>query len=155
MKKLTMTTGIIIATITILGFLCYAHGSVINGCYKKTNGQLRVVNSPNDCGPSEVSISWNVQEPGYVKISSCQGEISSKDLIYCSVKCDGNDYVTGCSYSLDGYEGLISDYHFSRVLPDICGTGDVCHGCRIGVYNSSDETLSLSFSAFAFCANAP
>ncbi len=32
---------------------------VINGCYKKVNGQLRVIDSTDFCGPSEGSISWN------------------------------------------------------------------------------------------------
>lgn len=36
-------------------------GNTIYGCYDKTNGQLRRVNTPADCKTSEIPISWNVQ----------------------------------------------------------------------------------------------
>ncbi|MEW6585030.1 MAG: hypothetical protein AB1442_05390 [Nitrospirota bacterium] len=32
---------------------------VIHACYKTMNGQLRIVNGPDDCRPSEAYISWN------------------------------------------------------------------------------------------------
>jgi hypothetical protein len=37
--------------------------NVINGCYQKNNGQLRVLLAGEKCRPSEVPISWNVQGP--------------------------------------------------------------------------------------------
>lgn len=36
-------------------------GNVIDACYKANNGQLRIVSSASDCGPSEQHIVWNVQ----------------------------------------------------------------------------------------------
>lgn len=37
-------------------------GGVINGCYKKNEGQLRVIDPRSDhCRPSEVAIVWNEQ----------------------------------------------------------------------------------------------
>lgn len=44
-------------------------GSVINGCYQKVEGQLRVVDpGTDDCRPSELAITWNQEggqgEPG-------------------------------------------------------------------------------------------
>ena len=36
---------------------------LIYGCYKKVNGQLRIVNGPADCHPSEFSIYWNQVGP--------------------------------------------------------------------------------------------
>ena len=33
--------------------------NVIYSCYKKVNGQTRIVSNPDDCRPSEESISWN------------------------------------------------------------------------------------------------
>ena len=32
---------------------------MLYGCYKKVNGQLRLVSSPDYCRPSEEPISWN------------------------------------------------------------------------------------------------
>jgi len=36
---------------------------LIYGCYKKVNGQLRIVDGPADCRPSEFSIFWNQTGP--------------------------------------------------------------------------------------------
>jgi len=33
--------------------------NVIHGCYKKVNGQLRIVKDPGQCRPSELPILWN------------------------------------------------------------------------------------------------
>jgi hypothetical protein len=57
MKKLITTAFMIVIGITIFVLPCF--GQVINGCYQKNNGQLRIVNSASDCRPSEVFISWN------------------------------------------------------------------------------------------------
>jgi hypothetical protein len=40
-----------------------AIGDAITGCYKKVNGQLRIVSDPSKCNPSEVAISWNIVGP--------------------------------------------------------------------------------------------
>jgi hypothetical protein len=57
---------------------------VIYGCYKKINGQLRIVSSPSQCLPSEVSISWNMVGPpgpqgpsGVVATSTFSGSIGT------------------------------------------------------------------------------
>ncbi len=34
-------------------------GGIINGCYHKVNGQLRIVNGTGSCRPDEFAISWN------------------------------------------------------------------------------------------------
>ena len=34
-------------------------GGVISACYKNVNGQLRVVDSPSDCQPSETALTWS------------------------------------------------------------------------------------------------
>ena len=36
---------------------------LIYGCYKKNNGQLRIVENPGQCRPSELPISWNQVGP--------------------------------------------------------------------------------------------
>jgi hypothetical protein len=40
-----------------------APDGTITGCYQKQYGQLRVVASAAECGPSELSVSWNQQGP--------------------------------------------------------------------------------------------
>jgi hypothetical protein len=44
-----------------LPILSYADNVVIYGCYQKNNGQLRIVNSTDQCRPSELPISWIAQ----------------------------------------------------------------------------------------------
>jgi hypothetical protein len=39
------------------------NGTVINACYQKINGQLRVVSDPSQCRPSEIPVSWNIVGP--------------------------------------------------------------------------------------------
>jgi len=38
-------------------------GNVLNGCYQKINGQLRIVSNPGQCNPSELPVSWNIVGP--------------------------------------------------------------------------------------------
>ena len=59
MKRLTFIISIILSSTLILSSLSYANGKMIYGCYKKVNGQLRIVNHPGRCLPSEVPLSWN------------------------------------------------------------------------------------------------
>lgn len=155
MKTLTVIMLTILSMITISILPCYANDNVINACIQKVNGQLRIVANRNDCKPSEDPISWSIG-PGYVNTASAfDVSVKSKNINYLSVRCDGNDYVTGCSYSLNGYQGDMSDFHFVKVMPDVCGPNDICHGCRIGLYNSSSVDLEASYSVFAYCSNAP
>jgi hypothetical protein len=54
----------IVAIVAILTLYAIAvspsYGQAINGCYKKKNGQLRILTNPGDvCRPSEVAIQWN------------------------------------------------------------------------------------------------
>ena len=51
-----------VAIFVVAGGVAWAaigDGGVIQGCYKKNNGQLRVVSSAAACDSSEVAISWN------------------------------------------------------------------------------------------------
>ena len=63
MKKLFIILGVIFLFMVSTSIQSLAQDQVICGCYKKQNGQLRIVNSPNDCRPSEVAISWNLIGP--------------------------------------------------------------------------------------------
>jgi hypothetical protein len=79
MKKLLAITVSILFILMATSFLCYAGkkkenasspaaptvvaGDAIHGCYKKENGQLRIVVSTGQCLPSEKPISWNLAGP--------------------------------------------------------------------------------------------
>ncbi len=53
----------VLATVGI-GYAAIPDSSgVLHGCYQKQNGNLRVVNSANDCRRSELAIQWNQRGP--------------------------------------------------------------------------------------------
>jgi hypothetical protein len=158
MKKVNVTIVIILAVIT-LGSVCGADDNVINGCYQKKNGQLRIIVKPADCNASEFPISWNVREPGYVVtefIRSPEGSTNSTGYAYCNE----GDYVTGCSYSLVEYApslSSLSDYSFPIVAPAGCSLDEqglkVCTACRVLMH----RTVSLgepAFHVYAYCGRS-
>lgn len=79
MRKRTLVfaaAGALLAT-AIVGGLALAAipgaGGVINGCYQKNEGQLRVIDAATDsCRPSEVPLSWN--QTGAAGLQGEQGE---------------------------------------------------------------------------------
>ena len=62
MKRFVLTVVSILALFVFFEFTSQAEQDegVIQGCYKKKNGQLRIVNAPSDCKPSEVPVAWNI-----------------------------------------------------------------------------------------------
>src|SRR6185503_18676131 len=38
-------------------------GGVINGCYNRSNGQMRVIDPPQQCTSAERALSWNAEGP--------------------------------------------------------------------------------------------
>jgi len=57
----------------VICFPVYAGDSMLYGCYKKMNGQLRIVNQGQKCLPSEVAISWNQAGSGPAGPAGPQG----------------------------------------------------------------------------------
>ena len=62
---LSAAAGAVVASV-LAGGIAWAAipgaGGVINGCYQKVEGQLRVIDPDTEsCNPSEVAISWNEQ----------------------------------------------------------------------------------------------
>ena len=57
MKKIFVVAATIFALLATMGTqgICQEEG--INACYKKMNGQLRLVDDPDRCRPSELSAS--------------------------------------------------------------------------------------------------
>ncbi|MEY2576553.1 MAG: hypothetical protein QOF80_2040, partial [Verrucomicrobiota bacterium] len=81
-----LATGIL--TIAAIGLGVAAaqtpgNSNVIYACYQKNDGQLRRVNGPGDCKPSEISLNWTVSgiqgpkgdkgDPGVQGIQGIQG----------------------------------------------------------------------------------
>ena len=63
---LAAVAGAAVAAIVVGGIawgVTAAPSSVIKGCYQKNNGQLRIVDSLDQCSTSELPISWNQTGP--------------------------------------------------------------------------------------------
>jgi len=64
-------------------------GDIIYGCYKKVNGQLRIVSGPENCNPSELPISWsNTDGAGGGDLSNTYVK-TCQNVSNCSCDSDG------------------------------------------------------------------
>jgi hypothetical protein len=87
-------------------------GGVINGCYQKNEGQLRVIDpGTSNCRPSEVAIVWNEQ----------------------GVKGDKGDKGDTGASGKDGHDG--QDGTSAKVEPEVPGTNCAAGGVKITAAN--------------------
>ncbi len=147
MKKLTVMIVTICVMIT-LGSVCGADDK--KGYVVKETFKFTLVENPNPTGP----LPWGPWG-------------SSEGRVYCA----NNDFVTGCSYSLESFPGYtrLPDYAFLNVIPIECSpdlrdeeTGvAVCKGCLVTLtVNHPDPPPSGSptdgtFRAYAYCGRPP
>ncbi len=59
MKRLCVLLIVLLLGTFVVCTLSYADDNMIYGCYKKNDGQLRIVDQTGKCLPSEIPISWN------------------------------------------------------------------------------------------------
>jgi len=79
MKKLAIVLGAIFIFTVSANILCSGEENIINGCYQKKNGQLRIVSNPGMCNKSEIPLSWNLKGPqGPVGPTGPQGPVGSQ-----------------------------------------------------------------------------
>jgi len=146
MKKVIVMTVIIFAMIT-LGSVCGAGDK--NGYVVKETFTFKLGQNPNNG-------SWGPLDH------------SNVGRVYCA----NNDFVTGCSYSLESYPGYtqLSDYAFLNVIPIEC-TPDlkeeddgvaVCKGCfvQLNVIHPAPPPSPASptegkFRVYAYCGKPP
>jgi len=87
-------------------------GDTINACYKMVNGQLRLVNAPTDCRPSELPISWSTGAgPVTSALSGDVADIagSASDWVFAgptvSVTTTADQQITGVATATLGATG--------------------------------------------------
>jgi parallel beta-helix repeat protein len=81
MKKILVTLGVVLAILVVTNIPCLAQ-ELINGCYKKNNGQLRIVSDLSECNNSELPISWLSAEsgPSLINVNCPQGQTITEAL---------------------------------------------------------------------------
>jgi hypothetical protein len=68
MKNFAIVIGTILAFFSVLGSNC--HAETIYACQQKSGGQLRIVNNPGGCRPSEIPLSWNITGPEKAQVDA-------------------------------------------------------------------------------------
>jgi len=76
----------------------YADDSTISGCYKKINGQLRILNNGGKCLPSEVQVSWN--QAGPAGPSSAGASIPVRQI-------EAGTCTNGYGWCPDGFDKMV------------------------------------------------
>ncbi len=160
MKRHILIIWMIFALLVVISTTSYADDGIINGCYKKNDGQLRVVANLDDCRQSEMPVSWNQEGPpgeqgpagvlGYEVVLAATDE-NSEDLKFMNVECPSGkvaigggarvfgDITNGVAIVANGPEGTTSaPESWSGLAKEISPT-DKNWGLRVDV----------------FCVNAP
>ena len=114
------------------GGIAYAaipdQGGVFHACYKKTGGQLRLVNSASDCNSSETATQWNQTGPSGQ--SGPQGPGATWGTATIPRDATFHTVATTSGINLDGFCDL--DGVTARLSP--VNAGDVLNGS--GTWNS-------------------
>ena len=145
---------------------------LIYGCINKTNGRLRVVDSPSNCLTSEIAIYWNKAgpqgpqgEPGPQGPQGPEGppgpapgfrtvaEVITSETLepgnvwIGEIACEPmQEYSIGGGWDL-GYGG-IPGVHVFRSMPGVVAP----HVYHIAIINETDQEVTLTGSVYAVCA---
>jgi len=130
-------------------------GTVINACAMDNNGQLRIVDGPDDCNKSEYLVSWNIQgDPGLplttywvespiVDVPYAEvGEIAGRAVV--TAECDPGDVLTGGGFNKNPNPDL-------QILISRPWQGPV-QGWFVDAVNFS-TSFSESLQAYVVCAD--
>lgn len=103
-RTLPKLLGIVLIFVFTVVSINTSSANIINGCYKKNNGQLRIVENPNECLPSEVPISWYVIVP--VNLSEIRIDQPSTDIDeYFELAGPAGSSLNGLTYIVIGDSG--------------------------------------------------
>lgn len=139
MKKTTVVIATILAVLATMSMQGFCEEDVINACYKKANGQLRIVNDPDECRPSELPLSWGA--------AGSSGECS------CDVSREEFDDLVARVEALEGGEepcqgegccNIPSDCPDEYSAAPTCANPSTCQGNRMDAV-CEDNTCGSTF----------
>lgn len=109
--NLTMTIVPVAGFLAVAVSPCLAQGNIVQACYQKTHGDLRIVSNPDECEPSEMPITLNGEMPegplpgfegelcwNFTKIEDEDGPSEEESGLISF----GSTYMNGPFYSLQG-----------------------------------------------------
>ena len=127
--------------------------NVINGCYQKNNGQLRVLVAGAQCRPSEVPISWNIQGPagtinGLERVDfSTHDDTTSPKHVFA--KCPAGKTVVGGGAQVFVQGQVSGPIALKKSYPS-----KALNGWAADAEDMTTTNLSWFLTAYAICANA-
>ena len=110
MRPNTITSGRVVAFVVLLAGVVLAasavatatipgEGGVIHGCYKNSNGALRVIDDASaDCASNETALSWAQGQPGGLsglEVVEAESEFNSFTLDLASAVCPAGKKAIG------------------------------------------------------------
>ena len=127
--------------------------SVINGCYQKNNGQLRILPTGGQCRPSEVPISWNIQGPagtinGLERVDfSTHDDATSPKHVFA--KCPAGKLVVGGGAQVFVQGQVAGPIALKKSYPS-----EGLNGWAASAEDMTSTSLSWFLTAYAICATA-
>ncbi len=128
-KPVLLCFGLIALLVTFS--LSHADDNTIYACYKKTDGQLKILKNGAQCLPSETALSWNkVGPPGAPGQPGANGvSVESTLLPQTDPNCPygGIQFASasGITYACNGGSGEGSSPVLRQIKSAACSTGDI------------------------------
>jgi hypothetical protein len=124
---------------------------VINACYQKKQGQLRIVPAGEHCRPSEVPISWNIQGPaggikGLERVDfSTHDDTTSPKHVFA--KCPTGKVVVGGGAQVFVQGQVAGPIALKKSYPS-----QALDGWAASAEDMASTNLSWFLTAYALCA---
>ena len=171
MKEITVVMGMILAMLVIMVFPCWGEDVIYYGSYRKNNGDLRIVDNPNECRRSEVPIYWNQigpqGVPGHSPVLTWSGDQIAIDSVVSGPHLTGPQGPQGPPGGIDRSASVIQkcnniDYcqcppnrillTYSASCPDIAPpSGYYLSSTELSCHESDPAGHSITIS----CSAAP
>lgn len=124
MRKVFIAVGVVVSFLVVTSHQSLA-ADVINGCYHKTTGKLRIVGGPSGCINNETAIFWDIQgtqgEPGP---QGEQGEAGPAGVCDTAITDDLQDQINDMQKKIDDGDFPVIIWSGGCLSPPLGGDGD-------------------------------
>lgn len=134
-------------------------GNTIHACKKNQSGTIRLVDSADQCLPSETLVEWGVQGPAgppgvvdaHVHLASINSdEEGSDDAATATAFCETGEIALGGGYVASGFAVEVGDDRPVEMGGLALDDGDTPGGWLVSVRNPSGDSFTLS--VWVICA---
>lgn len=155
MKKLWLLLAV--PVLIILGTVAYASipssDGVIHGCYRTTNGDLRVIDSEATCDTDETALNWNAEHnllDGIEGVGGSTGPVAPDTGTSVDIQCPPGKIVMYSEWNNHDPDNL--SVIGAQIVPS--GSPPVIDRYRVRVQSGpSGSTDAFGVSASLWCVN--